>query len=163
MRDTELYRHLLGLVAPWGVDRVELSASDGRVDVWVQHVDRTRFACPDCERELAVYDHSAERAWRHLDSCAFLTFLHASPPRVRCRTPGRANNEGEARERPVENTVFGGGPMQFFEILEAWRQHGGLPGLTLKKVGEREWGTAVPWVCSITARDAATTVVGDGA
>src|SRR5680860_434148 len=88
MRDTELYRHLLGVVAPWGVDRVELSVRDGRVDVWVQHADRTRFACPECDTALSVYDHSAERAWRHLDSCAFLTFLHASPPRVRCPEHG---------------------------------------------------------------------------
>ena len=34
MRDTELYRHLLGLETPWKVGRVELSATDGRVDVW---------------------------------------------------------------------------------------------------------------------------------
>lgn len=88
MRDTELYRHLLGLVAPWEVERVELSAEDGRVDVWVAHPARTRFACPDCGRELSVYDHSVERAWRHLDSCAFLTFLHASPPRVDCPEHG---------------------------------------------------------------------------
>ncbi|MDQ1306581.1 MAG: hypothetical protein QG671_2413, partial [Actinomycetota bacterium] len=33
MRDTELYRHLLGIQAPWKVGRVELSAADGRVDV----------------------------------------------------------------------------------------------------------------------------------
>ena len=88
MRDTELYRHLLGLVAPWEVDRVELSVADGRVDVWVQHPDRTRFACPDCDTPLPVYDHSAERAWRHLDSCAFATFLHASAPRVACPEHG---------------------------------------------------------------------------
>ena len=88
MRDTELYRHLLGLVAPWEVDRVELSVSGGRVDVWVGHPNLTRFACPDCDAQLPVYDHSAERAWRHLDSCAFLTFLHASPPRVRCPEHG---------------------------------------------------------------------------
>ena len=88
MRDTELYRHLLGLVAPWEVDRVELSAPGGRVDVWVGHPGRTRFVCPDCERELAVYDHAEERAWRHLDSCAFLTFLHARPPRVECPEHG---------------------------------------------------------------------------
>ncbi|MGB2919369.1 MAG: hypothetical protein WBC15_03890, partial [Mycobacterium sp.] len=56
MRDTELYRHLLGLETPWKVGRVELSATDGRVDVWVEHPGRTRFACPDCERELSVYD-----------------------------------------------------------------------------------------------------------
>ncbi len=88
MRDTELYRHLLGLVAPWEVERVELSAGDERVDVWVRHRDRTRFACPECDTALPVYDHSAERAWRHLDSCAFLTFLHASAPRVACPEHG---------------------------------------------------------------------------
>jgi len=88
VRDTELYRHLLGLVAPWEVGRVELSVADGRVDVWVHHLDRTRFACPDCDRQLPVYDHSAERAWRHLDSCAFLTFLRAGPPRVACPEHG---------------------------------------------------------------------------
>src|SRR5680860_841074 len=88
MRDTELYRHLLGLVTPWEVERVDLSVEDGRVDVWVKHPKRTRFACPDCERELSVYDHSEERAWRHLDSCAFLTFLHANPPRVSCPEHG---------------------------------------------------------------------------
>ena len=84
MRDTELYRHLLGLGAPWEVGRVELSVADGRVDVWVEHPGRTRFACPDCDVLLSVYDHSGERAWRHLDSCGFLTFLHASPPRPGC-------------------------------------------------------------------------------
>ena len=88
MRDTELYRHLLGLETPWKVGRVELSATDGRVDVWVEHPARTRFACPDCDAVLSVFDHSAERAWRHLDSCAFLTFLHASPPRVDCPEHG---------------------------------------------------------------------------
>ena len=88
MRATELYRHLLGLVAPWEVSRVELSVADGRVDVWAQHPRRTRFACPQCERELAVYDHCEERAWRHLDSCGFLTYLHADPPRVDCPDHG---------------------------------------------------------------------------
>jgi transposase len=88
MRDTELYRHLLGLVAPWEVSRVELSVEEGRVDVWAEHRKRTRFACPDCDRELPVYDHSEERAWRHLDSCQFLTYLHACPPRVRCPEHG---------------------------------------------------------------------------
>jgi transposase len=88
MRDTELYQHLLGLVAPWTVSRVQLSVADGRVDVWAEHPKRTRFACPQCESELAVYDHSEERTWRHLDSCAFLTYLHASPPRVSCPEHG---------------------------------------------------------------------------
>ena len=62
MRDIELSRHLLGLVAPWEVERVELSAGEAQVDVWVVHPGRTRFFCPDCEHELSVYDHSEERA-----------------------------------------------------------------------------------------------------
>ncbi len=55
MRDTELYRHQLGLVAPWEVSRVELSADGGRIDVWVDHPRRTRFACSPCELEFAGY------------------------------------------------------------------------------------------------------------
>jgi len=88
MCDSELYRHLLGLVSPWEVSRVELSVDGGRVDVWTEHPKRTRFACPECGSELSVYDHAEERAWRHLDSRAFLTYLHASPPRVECPTHG---------------------------------------------------------------------------
>lgn len=80
MRDADLYRHLLGLFTPWEVERVDLSVEDGRVDVLVARPKPTRSACPDCERELSVYDHSEERAWRHPDSCAFLTFLHARLP-----------------------------------------------------------------------------------
>jgi transposase len=37
---------------------------------------------------LGVYDHLAERVWRHLDSCQFLTYLHARPPRVSCPEHG---------------------------------------------------------------------------
>lgn len=88
MRDTELYRHLLGLVAPWRVCRVEVSPEGGRIDVWVDHPKRTRFTCPECDLELAVYDHAEEREWRHLDSCQFLTYLHARPPRVQCSEHG---------------------------------------------------------------------------
>ncbi len=88
MQDTELYRHLLGLEAPWEVSRVELSAEGGRIDVWVEHPRRTRFVCPACDHELAVYDHAEEREWRHLDSCQFLTYLHAKPPRVQCPEHG---------------------------------------------------------------------------
>ena len=79
---------MLGVVAPWTVSRVDLSVETGRVDGWAEHLRRTRFICPECERELAVYDHSEERSWRHLDSYAFLTYLHARPPRVQCPTHG---------------------------------------------------------------------------
>ena len=42
-----------------------------------------------CIRDrLGVYDHLAERVWRHLDSCQFLTYLHARAPRVSCPEHG---------------------------------------------------------------------------
>jgi transposase len=56
--------------------------------VWVDHPRRTRFTCPQCERELPVYDHAEESERRHLDSCQFLTCLHARLPRVNCPEHG---------------------------------------------------------------------------
>src|SRR5574338_30854 len=88
MESKELYRHLLGLAEPWTVERVELDTAKMHVEVYAAHAPATRFACPECGKELAVYDHLAERVWRHLDSCQFLTFLHARPPRVSCPEHG---------------------------------------------------------------------------
>lgn len=88
MESVELYRQLLGLRAPWTVERVELDLERQRVEVHVGHAPGQRFACPDCGQELAVYDHLGERSWRHLDSMQFLTYLHAHPPRVSCAEHG---------------------------------------------------------------------------
>jgi transposase len=88
MRDVELYRYVLGLESPWTVARVELSVKEQRVDVWAEHGDGHRWACSECGTELPLYDHAEERAWRHLDTCQFLTYLHARPPRVQCPAHG---------------------------------------------------------------------------
>ena len=88
MESVELYRQLLGLTCPWTVDRVELDMARQHVEVFVGHATGQRFACPECGRELGVYDHLGERVWRHLDSCQFLTYLHARPPRVSCPEHG---------------------------------------------------------------------------
>lgn len=88
MESVELYRQLLGLTAPWTVERVELDMAQQHVEVHVGHAAGQRFACPECGKELSVYDHQAERIWRHLDSCQFLTYLHARPPRVSCPEHG---------------------------------------------------------------------------
>ena len=88
MDSVELYRQLLGLTAPWTVERVELDMGKQHVEVHVGHPTGQRFACPECGCELGVYDHLAERVWRHLDSCQFRTYLHARPPRVSCPEHG---------------------------------------------------------------------------
>jgi transposase len=86
MRDTELYRHLLGLLEPWTVDRVELNVTERRVDVWASHPAGVAWSCPDCAYTGPIRDHAEERTWRHLDSCHFQTYLHARIPRVACPT-----------------------------------------------------------------------------
>jgi transposase len=88
MESKDLYRHLLGLNEPWTVERVDLDMAKQHVDVYVAHPSGTRFACPDCGKACTVYDHLAERTWRHLDSCQFLTYLHAAPPRISCPDHG---------------------------------------------------------------------------
>lgn len=88
MQDTELYRYLLGLESPWTVARVNLDIASQRVDVFTEHPKGEKWPCPVCGDLLPTYDHSEERVWRHLDSCQFLTFLHARPPRVKCPKDG---------------------------------------------------------------------------
>lgn len=88
VRDTDLYRHLLGLEKPWTVDRVELDVKKQRVDVWAKHDKVKAWPCPECGKDCGLHDHDEERTWRHLDSCAFQTHLHARVPRVRCSEHG---------------------------------------------------------------------------
>jgi transposase len=93
MDSKELYRVLLGLSEPWTVERVELDIARQEVSVFVAHPPKTHFRCPRCERDLGVFDHLAERRWRHLDSCQFLTYLHTQPPRIDCPEHGRLQVE----------------------------------------------------------------------
>lgn len=88
MRDTDLYGQILGLQAPWFVKHVDLDVAKGRVDIWVEHEPGVRWACPQCQRELACRDHAEERVWRHLDTCQFGTYVHARIARVDCPEHG---------------------------------------------------------------------------
>jgi transposase len=88
MQDTALYQYLLGLKSPWTVSRVNLDVKAQRVDVWAEHPQRAEWACPQCSKNLPLYDHAEERTWRHLDSCQFQTHLHARIPRVECGEHG---------------------------------------------------------------------------
>ena len=66
---------------------VELNVTEQRVDVWAHHAEGSAGRARVRGR-LALYDHTEERTWRHLDSCQFMTYLHARPPRVDCPTHG---------------------------------------------------------------------------
>jgi cyclohexanone monooxygenase len=47
-------------------------------------------------------------------------------------TPGYYNNEGRTSEASLLNGFYGGGPIEFFKILEDWRSTGQLEGMELE-------------------------------
>jgi transposase len=81
VQDTKLFETILGIQAPWSIDRVTLDTSGERVDLWAEHADATRWPC-------SGHGHAEERVWRHLDTCQYQTVLHARVPRVDCPTHG---------------------------------------------------------------------------
>ena len=88
MQDTEFYETLLGLSDPWRVTKVELDASAGRVDVWIEDCSGVKWDCPECKKKASVYDHNEKRVCRHLNTCQFGTYIHARLPRVECPEHG---------------------------------------------------------------------------
>jgi len=88
MQDTELYRQLLGITAPWVVSRVALNIEEVAVYVHLIESADASWCCPTCGGPATLYDHREQRTWRHLDSCQFQTYLVAAVPRVRCATHG---------------------------------------------------------------------------
>jgi transposase len=82
-----LYTAVLGLRAPWDIERVETNLESGEVHVWVALPKGERWVCPECHAAAPIHDHQ-ERTWRHLDTCQFKTLVHARVPRLDCPTHG---------------------------------------------------------------------------
>lgn len=87
MDEKTLYATILGLMQPWGVEKVELKLTDGEVHVWVALPPKTLWVCPECLEQAQVHDHQ-ERTWRHLNTCQYKTLLHARVPRLDCPNHG---------------------------------------------------------------------------
>ena len=88
MQDRELYARILGITAPWCVERVELKLEIGEVHIILGHAPDLSWPCPECGGLCALHDHQPERQWRHLDTCQYRTIIHASPPRSNCPEHG---------------------------------------------------------------------------
>ena len=52
MQDRELYRQILGIEAPWLVERVELKLTEGEVHVYLEHREKGELAMPGMRSEL---------------------------------------------------------------------------------------------------------------
>ena len=94
MNDTQLYHQILGVEAPWRVSNINLNPDTLEVFVTLDlNGDASNFRCPTCHGPAKLYDRTATRNWRHLDSCQFKTYLVASVPRVNCPQHGVLTSE----------------------------------------------------------------------
>jgi transposase len=84
MKDTELYRVLLGLKEPWQIEAVALSEAEETITVRVGLPPNTRLSCPECGTPGCTIKDRRERTWRHLDTCQFKTLVAAPLPRTDC-------------------------------------------------------------------------------
>lgn len=84
MDDKELYRQILGVVAPWEIIKIDLDMEQDRVDIYLKWPYLQDGTCPECRKTCKVHDRRKERTWRHLDTCQLKTFIHCRMPRVKC-------------------------------------------------------------------------------
>jgi len=63
-----------------------LSEESHTVEIRIEHVGVLN--CPVCDSVCGLYDHSAERRWRDLDTMGFTTFVVARIPRSNCKDHG---------------------------------------------------------------------------
>ncbi len=105
---TASYPHLLDEQAKHLTYIIKAASDKGCVEVEVTEQSETRWVqhCIDKARDAGDF----------LENC----------------TPGYYNNEGRAGDRNAQDGFYGGGSVEFFRLLQEWRDEGGLEGLELK-------------------------------
>jgi transposase len=88
MDSKAFYTRLLGIHDPWYITEVSMDERQNKVDVFIEHRAGVRFPCPACQAFCGIYDHTEERAFRHLNTCQMTTWLHFRIPRVKCKDHG---------------------------------------------------------------------------
>lgn len=88
VRDTNLLQLALGLTMPWTVVSSDFDPTARRLDIHVDFVPGSRFACPQCGTADCPPHDTVPRTWRHLNFFQHQAWLHARVPRVRCPACG---------------------------------------------------------------------------
>ena len=68
MKDTDFYRQILGIAAPWKAAEVHREMESNRVIVRVELEAGTKWGNPET-KAVAHLHKWTERQWRHLDTC----------------------------------------------------------------------------------------------
>lgn len=84
MEEHALYSATLGLHAPWRIVAVCLGKGEGRLDITIDVVHGSTFACPRCGKR-ALLSNQVDEIWYHDDFFRYRAYLHARVPHVACR------------------------------------------------------------------------------
>jgi transposase len=82
-----VFSQALGLVQPWGVERVQLDVAANRIDLYVAWRAK-RATCAACGAQDQRLHDRRQRTWRHLDFFQFEAHVHCQVPRVSCTACG---------------------------------------------------------------------------
>ena len=88
MRDTSLLQLALSIAPPWSVTASDFDAAARRLDIHIDFVAGSRFACPSCGTAGCPAYDTEPMTWRHLNFFQHQAYLHARVPRVRCAACG---------------------------------------------------------------------------
>ena len=82
MRDTQLYRDLLGVSPPWRVVSVDMDTEAKTITVTVDLKSGALLSCPECGHQRCPVKDRRQRTWRHLDTCQYRTMVQVPVPRT---------------------------------------------------------------------------------
>jgi len=87
MEDRELYRELLHIEPPWGVERVHFDKATGRVLVYLKFENATA-TCPECGVEFPIKSFADEQERLCSHTLGFKTIVRVEVPKVECDRHG---------------------------------------------------------------------------
>ena len=103
MRDCELYATILGVQAPWTVDRVDVDVAGGAVHVWLVRNESAPAPCPECQTACPITTIGSGSGDTSTHASSRLGSTRACPassaqPRAWCRV--RFHGRRRARSSP---------------------------------------------------------------
>lgn len=81
MFSEELFDLVLNFDDFWKVDKVELNIKTEEIDVYVEYTG-SKAEDPETMERCGIYDHTATRRWRHLDTMQYKTYINCRIPRI---------------------------------------------------------------------------------
>jgi transposase len=78
----------LDLEDPWYVKRIDFSAEEKQLDIYVDFRSGSKYPCAKCGKTNCSVHDTIKRTWRHSDLFQFKTYIHCRVPRTKCEDCG---------------------------------------------------------------------------